>query len=282
MGHAVLKDRREMGEIEISMVMVGNQLLRVAHKPGTADRPVLLMFNGIGANLELAFPFMNALKDTEAVIFDVPGVGGSPLPSIPYRPSTLAQMAHDLVVKMKLGDQVDVAGVSWGGGLAQQFAKQFPDMCRRLILVSTAPGNTMVPGNPLVLLKMASPRRYTDRSYMREIAADIYGGAFRKDPGLIGQHAKAMKGATQYGYFLQLIAMIGWTSLPWLHKLKQPTLILSGTDDPLVHIYNAKMLARLIPNSKLAVIEDGHLFVVTQPKETAEIAEEFLSSATPC
>ncbi len=280
MGEAAFM-RNSAGDITISMVNVGGQVLRVAHKPGPSDRPVLLMFNGIGANVELGFPFMNELKDTEAVIFDIPGIGGSPAPTFPYRPSTMGKLARDLVVKMRLGDQVDVAGVSWGGGLAQQFAHQFPDMCRKLVLVATAPGVTMIPGSPSVLLKMASPRRYTDRSYMREIASQIYGGAFRKDPDLIGQHAKAMKGATQYGYILQLIGMAGWTSLPWLHTLKQPTLILSGTDDPLVHVYNAKIMARLIPNSKLALIDDGHLFVVTRPKETAEFVEEFLKAEMP-
>ncbi|BCH24479.1 poly(3-hydroxyalkanoate) depolymerase [Mesorhizobium sp. L-8-3] len=261
--------------MEIKVFDVDGQLLRTGIRQGTADRPPLLMFNGIGANLELAEPFMNALDDTSGIIFDVPGVGGSPKPALPYRPSTLARMAKRLVEILGY-EQVDVSGVSWGGGLAQQFAYQYPGVCRKLILAATAPGVTMVPGAPKVLMKMASPRRYTDPGYMRSIAAEIYGGDFRKDPTLIARHAAAMKAATQYGYMLQLFAMSGWTSLPFLWLLRQPTLILAGTDDPLVPVINARMLHGMIPNSRLELLDDGHLFVVTKPKQSAEMIEAFL------
>lgn len=261
---------------DIRMIDVGGQTLRVGIKAGARDKPPLLMFNGIGANLELAEPFFEALTDTEAVIFDVPGIGGSPAPTLPYRPSTMAQLAHDLV--MQLGyDRVDVSGVSWGGGLAQQFAFQFPKVCRRLVLVSTSAGMIMLPGAPNVLAKMASPQRYTDRGYMKSIAAEIYGGAFRKDPHLIDRHAAAMRGSSQYGYALQLLAMLGWTSVPWLWMLQQPTLILSGTDDPLIPVINARLLATLIPKARLELIDDGHLFVVTDPARSAAMVEAFLN-----
>ena len=85
-----------------------------------------------------------------------------------------------------------------------------------------------------------------------------------------------MKGATQIGYMLQLFAMTGWTSLPWLWLLRQPTLIMAGTDDPLVPLANAKMLKALIPNSRLELIDDGHMFLVTKPKLCAGMIEGFL------
>jgi poly(3-hydroxyalkanoate) depolymerase len=239
------KPRDYVGTMDIKIFDVDGQLLRTGIRHGSSSRPPLLMFNGIGANLELAEPFMAELTDTTGIIFDVPGVGGSPAPVFPYRPSTLARMAKRLVNILGY-DQVDVSGVSWGGGAAQQFAFQYPGVCRKLILAATAPGITMFPGTPSVLSKMASPRRYTDPGYMRSIAAEIYGGAFRTDPTLISKHATAMKGATQYGYMLQLLAMSGWTSLPWLWMLRQPTLILAGSDDPLVPMINAKMLHSMI------------------------------------
>src|SRR5260221_13354627 len=114
---------------------------------------------------------------------------------------------------------------------------------------------------------------------MNRIAADIYGGAFRYDPSLIGRHATAMHGTRNIGYLYQLLAMAGWTSLPWLWSLPQPTLILMGSDDPLVRPINGRMLALLIPNAQLRMIEDGHLFMVTRPVETARIIEEFLANA---
>ena len=275
MAVAEKKRGRTAQGIDIRMIDVDGQMLRVGMREGASKRPPLMMFNGIGANLELAEPFMLALDDTGTIIFDVPGVGGSPLPSLPYRPSTLARMARRLL-EILGHEQADISGVSWGGGLAQQFARQYPGHCRKLILAATAPGWTMVPGSPSVLSKMASVRRYTDPGYMRTIAADIYGGAFRTDPTLIARHATAMKGATQYGYTLQLLAMTGWTSLPWLWTLPQPTLVMAGTDDPLVPVVNAKVLARMIPNARLHLVDEGHLFLVTQPKESAEIIEAFL------
>jgi pimeloyl-ACP methyl ester carboxylesterase len=126
-----------------------------------------LLFNGIGANWELAKPFLEALTSTTAIIFDVPGVGGSPRPLLPYRPSTLARLAAGLVAELGYAE-IDVAGVSWGGGIAQQFAHQYPKLCRRLVLAATAPGVIMVPASPSVLWKMATPRRYTDKDYMNK------------------------------------------------------------------------------------------------------------------
>lgn len=267
---------RQRGAIETRQVTIDGQLLQVAIRRGSGSRPPLLLFNGIGANWELAKPFLDALTGTSAIIFDVPGVGGSPRPAWPYRPSTLARLAADLVAELGYAE-VDVAGVSWGGGIAQQFAHQFPKRCRRLVLAATAPGFTMVPASPSVLWKMATPRRYTDKDYMNRIAADIYGGAFRDDPSLIGRHAAAMHGARSMGYFYQLLAMTGWTSLPWLWSLPQPTLILMGRDDPLVPPINGHIMASLIPNAELHLIDDGHLFIVTRPAETAGLIEAFLA-----
>ncbi|MET0576890.1 MAG: poly(3-hydroxyalkanoate) depolymerase, partial [Mesorhizobium sp.] len=82
--------------MDIKVYDVDGQLLRVGVKHGSAAHPPLMMFNGIGANLELAEPFMAELKETGGIIFDVPGVGGSPAPAFAYRPSTLARLAKRL------------------------------------------------------------------------------------------------------------------------------------------------------------------------------------------
>ena len=86
-----------------------------------------------------------------------------------------------------------------------------------------------------------------------------------------------MHGARDLGYVYQLLAMTGWTSLPWLWSLQQPTLVLMGNDDPLVPPINGHILARLIPNAELRMIDDGHLFMVTRPTETAALIEAFLA-----
>ena len=261
--------------VEARMMSVGGQELMVAIKHGGNSRPPLLLFNGIGANWELARPFLEALTETRAIIFDMPGIGGSPLPKRPYRPSSIARLGARLVSDLGY-PKVDVAGVSWGGGIAQQFAHQYPRLCRRLVLAATSPGAIMIPGRPQAFLRMATPRRYLDKNYMRKVAPDLYGGSFRKDPSMIGRHAEAMFGARGMGYLYQLLAMVGWTSLPWLSSVRQPTLVLMGIDDPLVPVANGAILARLIPNARLEVIDDGHLFIIAQPQETARRIERFL------
>ncbi|NNE52275.1 MAG: alpha/beta fold hydrolase, partial [Sulfitobacter sp.] len=176
MSSTTTKERHEFvvpEGIKVETIDVRGQKLRVATKPGAEGRRPLLMFNGIGANLELGFPFLAALEEAPVILFDVPGVGGSPMPSLPYRPASLARMAKNLV-KILGHDEVDVSGVSWGGGVAQQFAYQYPQICKNLVLVATSSGWTMVPGKPNVLSKMASIKRYTDKGYMRSIAAEIY------------------------------------------------------------------------------------------------------------
>jgi len=73
-------------KLEIGLREVAGQTLRVGVRPGDPARPPLLLFNGIGANIELVEPFLDALEGPAAIVFDVPGVGGSPAPALPYRP----------------------------------------------------------------------------------------------------------------------------------------------------------------------------------------------------
>ena len=139
--------------------------VRVAIRPGTEPGPPLVLCNGIGASLDLLQPFVDEVDPRiEVVRFDVPGVGGSPDPKVPYTFATLACFVATLVDRLGY-DRFDVLGISWGGGLAQQLAFQNPRRCRRLVLVSTGTGMLMVPARPSVLNKMVTPRRYRDPAY---------------------------------------------------------------------------------------------------------------------
>jgi poly(3-hydroxyalkanoate) depolymerase len=262
--------------VQIGFHDIDGQKLRVGIRRGDKAQRPLLFFNGIGANIELTEPFLAAFDGPEAIVFDMPGVGGSPAPRLPYRPSTLARLSARLLDQLG-HDQVDVLGVSWGGALAQQFAFQQGKRCRRLVLAATSPGHLMVPGKPSVLLKMATPRRYKDPGYFREVAADIYGGTFRRSPELADTHLRHIKWSSDYGYYLQLAAGFGWSSLPWLPFLAQPTLVMAGRDDPIVPAVNGRILAKLIPDARFVSIDDGHLFLLTSAKQSAELIAEFLS-----
>jgi len=112
---------------------------------------------------------------------------------------------------------------------------------------------------------------------MKRIAGDIYGGALRGAPELVREHLRHVHWSSDYGYYLQLLAGVGWTSLPWLRLLAQPTLVMSGTDDPIVPVANGRILASLIPDARLITIDDGHLFLITSAGESAAMISEFLS-----
>lgn len=265
-------------EVEIDTIDVGGQTLRVGVRPRSGSGgPTLLLMNGIGANIELFDPFVDELVDEgiEVISFDVPGIGGSPTPPTPYRLPGLSRLVARMLDQLGY-DEVDVLGVSWGGALAQQFAHQFDHRCRRLVLASTGTGAIMVPGKLSVLRKLATPRRYLDPSYMQEVGPEIYGGRASLDPETVRQHVGSMKTRGARGYYYQLLAATGWTSLPWLRKLRQPTLVISGSEDPIVPVTNAKILARLIPDSRLHIVKDGHLALLTSAKELAPIVENFL------
>src|SRR5262249_32434943 len=197
----------------------------------------------------------------------------------PYRFPGLARLAHRLLGELGYNGAVDALGVSWGGALAQTFAFQFPTHCRKLVLASTSPGALMVPGRPSVLAKLVSPRRYVDPDFLHAFGGEIYGGAFRSDPDLLRRHAQAMWAPSSRGYLYQLIAAAGWTSLPWLRLLPQPTLVMHGSDDPIVPLINARILSALIRRAELHVVDDGHMFLVSKAQDVAPVVHRFLTPA---
>lgn len=73
-----------VSSMEIRMIDLDGQMVRVGIRRGSDASPPLVIFNGIGANLELVEPFVEALEDVGVIIFDIPGVGGSPVPLAPY------------------------------------------------------------------------------------------------------------------------------------------------------------------------------------------------------
>ncbi len=122
------------------ILRIGGRGLRVAVREGTSSGPPLLLCNGIGASLELLQPFVDALDPRRGIIrFDMPGIDGSPAPVLPYHLGTSAPLLAGLLDELGYR-QADVLGISWGGGLAQQFALSRPDRVRRLVLVATGPG----------------------------------------------------------------------------------------------------------------------------------------------
>ncbi|WP_029433629.1 poly(3-hydroxyalkanoate) depolymerase [Blastococcus sp. URHD0036] len=263
----------------VQPMTAAGRTLRVSVRTGTdPDVPPLLLMNGIGASLEVLQPLVDALDDRRTVIrFDVPGIGGSPRPVVPYVLGTLTPVVAGVLSRLGFDQPVDVLGLSWGGGLAQHFAVQHRRRCRRLVLAATGTGTLMVPGSPRVLSRMLTPRRHRDPEYAREIAGQIYGGTMRSDPE---RAARVLHAATRIGprrgYYYQLASSTGWSSLPFLRLIRQPTLVLAGDDDPIVPVANARIMGRLLPDAQVHVYRGGHLAVLTEADELVPVIEDFL------
>lgn len=251
--------------------------LRVAR--AGEGRPLLLI-TGIGANVDMWAPLARRVTDRQLIAFDAPGVGMSQRPRRPLRMRQLAGIVRELMDVLAL-EQADVLGYSFGGGLAQEFARRSPDRVRRLVLCATAPGLGGVPPRPIAALMLATPARYYNPRLLAFSVPRIAGGRTARDPSVLAEHAGARLGAPPdvLGYAYQLYAAAGWSSLPWLHRLKQPTLIVAGDKDPSVPLLNARLLGARLPDARLHVIKGGgHLFLLDEPDSAIRRITAFLDA----
>jgi len=262
----------------VRRVRVGRADIRVSVR---GEGPPLLLFMGIGASLDMWEHFEEAMVPLgrQLIAFDMPGAGGSPAVLPPKRLPGLVRLA--LGVLDRLGhDEVDVLGISFGGAVAQEFAHRAPHRTRRLVLCATSPGVLMVPAKPGVLVHLMTPLRYWRSEYAERIIGDLYGGKSRTDPRIHHSlRSRFERPPTAYGYVGQLWATWGWSSLPWLRQLRMPTLVMSGNDDPIIPLANARLLACLIRDAHLHVVEGGgHLFLLEEPVESARVIDTFLAA----
>lgn len=242
------------------MIGVAGRRLHVARwHAGTKGHRPLLMLNGIGMNLELLAPIARALPEREVISFDLPGIGQSPDPIIPYTIPCMALTTAALLDRLEI-EQADILGISWGGALAQQFAFQHRARTRRLVLAATSAGAAMVPGNASMLAHMADPREYTVERTLRRNLASIYNGG-----GSAKVSLNAAKAPSPLGFSYQLAAFATWTSLPFLPLLSLPVMVMADEEDQLVPPSNAHFLHNAIPHSRLEMFHGGgHLFMLSQ------------------
>ena len=257
-------------------VDLDGQTLRTAVRPGKPHLTPLLIFNGIGANLELVFPFVAALDpDLEVIAFDVPGVGGSSTPESAVSLSGPGEThGADARLPRLRASQRHRRVLGWRPG---------PAVCLRLprALQETRAGghrgrrrdgagqteSAVDDGQPAALHPAVSRDSHRADDLWRFVPS-------RSDPGR--QPRRKVRSAGKLGYYWQLFAGLGWTSIHWLHKIHQPTLVLAGDDDPLIPLINMRMLAWRIPNAQLHIIDDGHLFLITRAEAVAPIIMKFL------
>ncbi|MDP9437006.1 MAG: alpha/beta hydrolase [Actinomycetota bacterium] len=241
--------------------------------------PPLLLVNGIGANLEMWEPLRRRLS-RRTIALDLPGTGGSSTPllplSIPDTARLLLRVLDDLGI-----DTVDVLGFSFGGSVAQELAHLAPSRVRRLVLVATSCGWGSVPGSPLALAVLSNPLRYYSPSFFKSVAPVLVGGRGARNERFLDRQARkrAARPPSAVGYWYQLYAASTWSSWPWLHTLRQPTLVLTGDRDQVVPAVNARMIAWAMPSARLRTWKGGgHMLLLDSASRVAPEIEEFLAA----
>ena len=175
--------------------------------------------------------------------------------------------------------RVDVLGYSWGGALAQQLAGVHPAQIRRLVLVAPTTGALSVPPSPRVLGRLLAPRWPHRQVAARAVAAELFGATLRTHPERAADTLAAIGASlrgSRRGYAQQLAATVGWTSLPLLPAIRQQTLLVAGTDDPIVPVVNARIMNQLLPHSTIHLHSGGHIDLVTNATELAPVITTFL------
>jgi poly(3-hydroxyoctanoate) depolymerase len=244
------------------------------------DGPPLLLIMGLGGNVEMWDPLERALTryGIQTIAYDAPGTGESPPRVLPRRMSGLARHVAHLLDTLGL-PRVDVLGVSFGGAVAQELTLRNPHRVRRLILAATTCGIGSIPGHPLALAVLATPLRYHSPRFFRLTAPLLYGSGAAGDNRMLQAHlaARHARPPSLWAYVGQLSAAAGWTSLPWLHHLGAPTLVIAGDRDRVVPPVNARILAARLPNARLRFVPGGHLFLLENPNAAAETVAQFLN-----
>ena len=144
--------------MQIETTKVDGLSIRYGRTQADGSAIPLLLFNGIGASIELLAPFANAMREAgfSCIAFDVPGVGGSTTPLLPYRFSRIARGVEHLLRDIGVSGPVDVLGVSWAARWRSNSCTSIPPM-PRLVLAATSAGAVMVPGRFGVLKNMDQP-----------------------------------------------------------------------------------------------------------------------------
>ena len=245
------------------------------------DGPPVLLINGLGANISMWAPLTELLQDFQVISFDAPGTGRSPAPFRPYTVARIAEVAARVLDELGY-DQVDVLGYSLGGGVAQQLALDHSERVRRLVLVSSSCGAGALPGSLRALMAVMTPARHYAKSGYR-VAMSMVNLAPEEKKSDYLRHQTGRwhheSPPSMRGYMLQMTAFSVFNSLPWLHRVKQPTLVLSGTHDRLVPMANSAVLAAYLPNARLSLAENwGHYLLHDAASGAGAKVAEFFSA----
>ena len=258
--------------------------------------PVLVLLHGIAGSSLTWVPAMNLLQSDYTVLApDFPGHGASEKPPGDYSLGNLATVIRDFLNLLGI-DRATVVGQSFGGGVALQFAYQFPERCERLVLVDAGGLGREVnwilrlatlPGAKYVMpaLFPAFVQNWGDR------VIKFFGGrGFRNDEAVeMWRSYKSLTEAESRDAFVRTIRSVidpGGQSVSAADRLyltaHTPTLIVWGDHDRIIPLHHAYLAHEAIPNSRLEVMEGvGHFPQVEEPVRFVKILRDFLRTTEP-
>ncbi|HWX43871.1 MAG TPA: alpha/beta hydrolase [Solirubrobacteraceae bacterium] len=263
-----------VGEIELSYERTGS------------GPPLLLIMGMSGTFSHWPEPFLDQLRASfEVIVYDHRGVGeSSPRGDEPVTTAGLAADAAGLLDALELG-AVDVLGISMGGMVAQELVLAHPERVGALVLGCTyCGGPDSALASPEVIQRLAAGMSSGDRELSIRTAWEI-----NASPAFVasaeGQRewetfrAIGMRRAVPVPTIMaQMRAVVGHDTHARLGQLAMPTLIVHGTADQMVPVENAHLIHRLIPGSRLEILDGaGHLFFWEQPHRSAELVLDHLA-----
>jgi len=258
--------------------------------------PVLLLLHGIAGSSLTWVPAMRLLEgDYTMLAPDFLGHGTSEKPLGDYSLGNLATVMRDFLSLLGI-DRATVVGQSFGGGVAMQFAYQFPERCERLVLVDAGGLGREV--SWILRLATLPGAEYVMPVLFPEFVGN-WGDAVVKFFGGRGfRHAEAVEmwrsyrslteGESRRAFVRTVRSVIdpGGQSVSAADRLylsaHMPTLIVWGDHDRIIPLRHAHLAHEAIPNSRLEVMEGvGHYPHVEEPARFVEILKDFLRTTEP-
>jgi pimeloyl-ACP methyl ester carboxylesterase len=279
----------ERDQVELHGHLVGYQI--------AGEGPVVGLIHGITSTSESWRRLIPRLAERYTVVApDLLGHGGSAKPRGDYSLGAYASGIRDLMGVLGF-ESGTVVGHSLGGGIALQFAYQFPEYCERLVLISSGGLGREVhpllraaslPGAELVLPLLA--RDWSVRA--GEAISEALGRLGIQAGSDLGEFARGYASLTDPGAraaFLRTVrSVIGpmgqqVSALDRLYLAEDmPTLIVWGTDDPIIPVEHGRAAHELIPGSQLVEIEGaGHWPHLDEPDRLVEAIGEFMEETPP-
>ncbi|MEJ8277459.1 alpha/beta fold hydrolase [Pseudonocardia spirodelae] len=288
-----MSDRAEVGvDIELHGQRVS------VREAGRGAGPAVLLVHGLAASSRTWEPVLDALGDRMHVIApDLLGHGASEAPrSGDYSLGGFATDLRDLLAALGV-DRVTIVGHSFGGGVAMQFAHQFPELTERVVLVSSgglghdltlALRAASLPGSELVLRSAASLTPTWLRRGAHRLAHRV-GRAPRSD--IDGVHT-ALESFADRGTRAAFVRTARGALEPSgqrldgaqrLHLLAEvPVLLVGGARDRVIPLAHTLAAHERLPASRLEVFDDaGHFPHVERPQRFAALLREFVGGTAP-